>query len=61
MFISEKFKKKNKTSIIAIGLLFTSLGSTLQSETSWLFILGGTLILIQCLYDKFRFKNKNNK
>jgi len=60
MMDSSKIGRKKKAAIVAIGILFITLGITLKSESSWLFTVSGVLILAQRLYIQLKHKNKNS-
>ena len=55
---SKNNTKMRRASITAIGILFITLGITINSDTNWLFILGGVLILMQVYYDKIKQNKK---
>jgi hypothetical protein len=61
MTVMNNLGSKGRASIVAMGILFITLGVSLQSESSWLFTLGGVAMLLQGLYEQIQNKSSNKK
>ncbi len=57
----KKNSSKESKANDAIGIMFITLGITMKTAGSWLFIVAGMLFLVQGLYDRRSAKQTKRK